>query len=69
MIVANEEFTTVAQLLDKITKLTHGLDLNSVYVVDVFGDELSKVSLEQATLSDRSVVFNILLSKAADPNS
>lgn len=63
------EFTTAAQLIAAIEKLCVGLKLDEVYLKDIGGDDLSEVALEQETLSDGSVVFNLMLSEAMDPNS
>ena len=64
------EFQTAAQLIAAIEKLAgKAINLDHVYVKDLVGDELSEVALEQETLSDGSVVFNLVLSEAMDPNS
>lgn len=68
-ILEHIEFSTVAQFLAAIEKLTPGLRLDKVYLRDLCGDELTDVALEQETLSDGSVVFNLVLSQALDPNS
>jgi hypothetical protein len=68
--VACIQFQTVGQLIAAIKKLSGGmLRLDEIYVRDLEGNELSEVSLEQETLSDGSVVFNLVLSEAGDPNS
>lgn len=69
MTIEHIEFSTVAQLIAAIEKLTPGLRLDQVYLRDICGDELTEVALEQDTLSDGSVVFNLVLSQAKDPNS
>lgn len=64
------EFQTAAQLIAAIEKLAgSALKLDEVYVKDLAGDDLTEVALEQETLSDGSIVFNIVLSEALDPNS
>lgn len=64
------EFQTAAQLIAAIEKLAgSALRLDEIYVKDLAGDELTEVALEQETLSDGSVVFNLVLSEATDPNS
>ena len=68
--VEHIEFQTAAQLIAAIEKLAGAaLRLDEVYVKDLAGDELTEVALEQETLSDGSVVFNLVLSQASDPNS
>lgn len=69
MTVAHIEFQTAAQLIAAIEKVTGPLRLDEVYVKDLAGDDLTEVALEQETLSDGSVVFNLVLSQALDPNS
>jgi len=64
------EFQTAAQLIAAIEKLAGGvLRLDQIYVKDLTGEELSEVALEQETLSDGSIAFNLILSEALDPNS
>ena len=63
------EFQTAAQLIAAIEKLAGSLRLDEVYVKDLVGDEITEVALEQETLSDGSVVFNLVLSQALDQNS
>ncbi len=64
------EFSTAAQLIAAIEKLAgKAIRLDEIYVKDLAGDELSEVALEQETLSDGSIVFNLVLSEAMDPNS
>lgn len=64
------EFSTAAQMIAAIERLTgKQIRLDEIYVKDLCGDELSEVALEQETLSDGSVVFNLVLSQAMDPNS
>lgn len=64
------EFQTAADLIAAIERLAgKTLNLDAIYVKDLAGDELSEVALEQETLSDGSVVFNLVLSEALDPNS
>lgn len=64
------EFQTAAQLIAAIEKLAGGIvRLDEMYVKDVDGHELDEVTLEQETLSDGSVAFNIVISTAGDPNS
>ena len=64
------EFQTAAQLIAAIEKLAgKAIRLDEVYVKDLCGDELTEVALEQETLSDGSVVFNLVLSEATDRNS
>lgn len=67
--VEHIEFQTAAQLIVAIEKLCGSVRLDEVYLKDLAGDELSEVALEQETLSDGSVVFNLVLSEAMDPNS
>ena len=68
--VEHIEFQTAAQLIAAIEKLAAGsLKLDEIYIKDLEGNELSEVALEQETLSDGSVVFNLVLSEAMDPNS
>lgn len=43
--------------------------LDEMYVKDADGNELDEITLEQETLSDGSVAFNIVISTAGDPNS
>jgi hypothetical protein len=64
------EFQTAAQLIAAIEKLSGGvLRLDEMYIKGREAEELSEVALEQDTLSDGSVVFNLVLSQATDPNS
>lgn len=64
------EFQTAAQLIAAIEKLVgKQIRLDEIYLKDITGSELSEVALEQETLSDGSVVFNLILSEALDPNS
>lgn len=63
------EFNTAAELIAAIEKLTGSLRLDEVYVTDITGDELTEVALEQETLADGTVVFNLVLAEAADMNS
>ncbi len=67
--VEHIEFQTAAQLIAAIEKLAVGVRLDEIYLKDIEGNELSEVSLEQESLSDGSVVFNLMLSEAMDPNS
>lgn len=68
--VTHIEFSTAAQLIAAMQRIAGGvINLDEVYVKDLNGDELSEVALEQDTLSDGSVVFNLILSEAMDPNS
>lgn len=68
--VAAIEFSTAAQLIAAIEKLTSKqIRLDEIYVKDLVGDPLTEVALEQENLSDGSVVFNLVLSEAGDPNS
>jgi hypothetical protein len=70
MTVERIEFQTAAQLIAAIEKLAgSALSLDEMYVQDVNGDELTEVALEQETLSDGSIAFNLILSEARDPNS
>lgn len=70
MTIAHIEFQTASQLIAAIQKLAGGaIRLEEIYIKDICGDELSEVELEQDTLSDGSVVFNLVLSAALDPNS
>lgn len=64
------EFQTAAQLIAAIERLAgKELRLDEVYVKDLTGCELTEVALEQETLTDNSVVFNLVLAQAEDPNS
>ncbi len=64
------EFQTAAQLIAAIEKLAGSqIRLDEIYLKDLAGDNLTEVALEQETLSDGSVVFNLVLSEAMDPNS
>lgn len=64
------EFQTAAQLIAAIEKLAGSqIRLDEIYLKDLAGDDLTEVALEQETLSDGSVVFNLVLSEAMDPNS
>ncbi len=63
------EFQTAAQLIAAIEKLAGPVRLDEIYLKDIEGNELSEVALEQETLFDGSVVFNLVLSEAMDPNS
>lgn len=67
--VEYKEFQTAAQLIEAIEKLCGSIRLDEVYVKDLAGDDLTEVALEQETLSDGSVVFNLVMSEAMDPNS
>lgn len=69
MTIEYREFTTVAQFIAAAQKLCVGINLDMVYLKDLAGDDLTEVALEQETLSDGSVVFNLVLSEALDPNS
>lgn len=64
-----KEFTTVAQFIEAVKKLAGCINLDDIYMKDLCGDDITEVSLEQETLSDGSVVFNLVLSEALDPNS
>lgn len=67
--IAHLEFNTAAQLIAAIEKMAGGvLRLDAIYVKDLAGDNLTEVALEQETLSDGSLVFNLVLSEAADPD-
>ena len=56
------EFQNAAQLIAAIEKLAGGMiRLGAIYIKDATGNELSQVSLEQETLSDGSVAFNLIL--------
>lgn len=65
------DFANVAQLICAIEDLTpsHIIRREHMYVLNQEGEELTNVSLEQETLSDGSIVFNLILSTTADPNS
>lgn len=67
--VEYKEFTTVAQFIAAVEKLTPNIRLEEIYMKDICGDDLTEVALEQETLSDGSVVFNLVLSEAMDPDS
>jgi hypothetical protein len=70
MIIASIEFQTAAQFIAAIEKLAgKQIRLDEIYLKDLTGAELTEVALEQETLSDGSVVFNLVLSEALDPNS
>lgn len=70
MIVERVEFQTAAQLVAALEKMAGGiLRLDEVYLKDAQLAELSLLELEQETLSDGSVVFNMILSQQEDPNS
>lgn len=65
MTITHIEFQTAAQLIAAIQKLAGGvLSLDEIYVQDLAGDDLTEVALRQETLSDGSVVFNLVLSEA-----
>lgn len=69
LITERIEFQTAAQLVAAIEKLAGGLiRLDEMYVSGTDG-ELGVVMLEQETLSDRSVAFNIVIDAVGDPNS
>lgn len=60
--IGHIEFQTAAQLIAAIEHLTGKvLRLDEIYVKDLAGDDLTEVALEQETLSDDSVVFNLVL--------
>lgn len=64
------EFQTAAQLVAAIERMAAGvIRLDEMYVKDADGNELDEITLEQETLSDGSVAFNIVISTAGDPNS
>lgn len=64
------EFNTAAQLIAAMERLTGGqIRLDAIYLKDLNGDYLTEVALEQEVLTDGSVVFNLVLSEALDPNS
>lgn len=68
--VSHIEFSTAAQMIKAIEKIAgKQVNLDETYVKDLVGDDLTEVALEQETLSDVSVVFNIVLSEAMDPDS
>lgn len=70
MTIEHIEFQTAAQLIAAIEKLAGGIvKLDEMYVKDLNDNDLSEVALEQETLSDGSVVFNLVLSEAVDLNS
>lgn len=70
MVIQRIEFQTAAQLIKAIEDSTGGLvSLDEVYLKDVEGNEISQLEVEQEVLSDKSVVFNVILSEARDPNS
>ena len=69
-IVDRSDFTNLAILMSTIEKMLGGLvNPNQVYIKDIDGEELGEVELEQETLSDGSVTYNIILSPYRDPNS
>ena len=70
-ITERKEIQTVADLVTAIEKMTGpGIArLDEMYIKDFMGDEINEVCLEQETLSDGSVAFNICLGYVGDPNS
>lgn len=61
------EFHTAAQLVAAIQKLAGGiLSLDQVYLKSNEGEEFGALSLEQETLSDGSVAFNLILEQVVD---
>ena len=63
------EFQTAADLIAAIEKLAGPINLSEIYMKDIDGNDLSEIALEQETLSDNSVVYNLILSEASDRNS
>lgn len=64
-------FRTAAQLVDALERLAMPgiVSLDEIYVQDGDGDELDILEVIQETLSDNSVVFNVVLSAEGDPDS
>ena len=63
-------FQTARQLITALERMAvPGSTLDEMYVQDCDGVELDTVELMQESLSDGSVVFNIVLSTEGDPNS
>jgi len=65
--VEHIQFKTAAQLIAAIEKLSDkaGKDLkDQMYVKDLDGYYLTEIALEQETLTDGSIVFNLVLSEA-----
>lgn len=64
------EFQTAAELIAALERFAGGVvGLHEVYIKEADGGPLTKATLEQETLTDGSVVFNVILSEAGDPNS
>lgn len=62
--------TTLADLLAGIDEGVGSLFPGyPMYVCDVEGNPLDRIEVEQRSLSDGSIVFNIILSTQGDPNS
>ena len=69
MIVERIEFQTAAQLIAAIERIAGGiLDLETLYVKDVEDNYIGQVELEQETLTDGSIAYNIILSEGGTPD-
>lgn len=64
-------FQTAAQLIAALERIAMPgiVSLDEMYVQDGEGVELDTLEVMQETLSDNSVVFNVVLSVEGDPNS
>ena len=64
-------FQTVAQLIAALEQIamTGIVSLDEMYVQDGEGVELDTLEVMQETLSDNSVVFNVVMFAEGDPNS
>jgi hypothetical protein len=64
-------FQTAAQLIAALEKIAMPgiVSLDEMYVQDAEGVELDTLEVMQETLSDNSVVFNIVVFAEGDPNS
>jgi hypothetical protein len=69
--VERVNFQTAAQLIAALEQFaTPGIiSMDEMYVQDAEGVELDTLEVTQEILSDRSVVFNVVLSTEGDPNS
>lgn len=64
-------FQTVAQLIRALEQVAAPgiVSLDEMYLQDAEGIELDTLEVIQETLSDNSVVFNVVVFAEGDPNS
>lgn len=70
IVIERHAFNTAADLVALLERIAGGVvRLDEMYVQDCDGDPLGIAEVTQETLSDNSVVFNVILSVEGDPNS